>query len=189
MGYAEILQSDYEVLGKTEIDEIATQITQCSQRLYRVVENYLLYAQTEIFKHDPQAMEKISNQRLSAPRVLIRDVAMSAAQNMGRTADITCRTEDVDIRISWDSFRKIIAELMDNALKFSEAGTPINISAESIAGKYHMSIRDLGRGMTPEQILRVGAYMQFGRKLYEQQGLGLGLIIAKSLVELHGGNS
>mgnify|MGYP001241896316 CR=1 FL=1 len=41
--------------------------------------------------------------------------------------------------------------------------------------------------MTDEQVDSVGAYMQFGCKLYKQQGSGLGLIISKRLVELHGG--
>jgi two-component system, sensor histidine kinase and response regulator len=50
-----------------------------------------------------------------------------------------------------------------------------------------LNVTDHGRGMTPEQIASIGAYMQFERKLYEQQGTGLGLVIAKRLTELHGG--
>jgi signal transduction histidine kinase len=48
-------------------------------------------------------------------------------------------------------------------------------------------VSDRGRGFSTEHITKVGAYMQFDRKMQEQQGLGLGLTIAKRLTELHGG--
>jgi len=41
--------------------------------------------------------------------------------------------------------------------------------------------------MTPAQIADIGAHMQFERRFYEQQGVGLGLIIAKRIGELYGG--
>ena len=50
-----------------------------------------------------------------------------------------------------------------------------------------LNIVNTGRGMTPEHIANIGPHVQFEREKYEQQGAGLGLIIAKRLTELNGG--
>jgi signal transduction histidine kinase len=76
---------------------------------------------------------------------------------------------------------------VNNACKFSKLGTPVRVSLSQAGDVVSLAISDQGRGMDQEQIARVGAYMQFQRKVQEQQGLGLGLIISKRLAELHGG--
>ena len=48
-------------------------------------------------------------------------------------------------------------------------------------------IEDNGRGMSVNQINTIAVLTQFERKIYEQQGVGLGLIISKRLVEIHDG--
>lgn len=51
-----------------------------------------------------------------------------------------------------------------------------------------VSLKDEGRGMSKEQIDSISALSQFERTIYEQQGIGLGLVIAKKMVELHDGS-
>jgi signal transduction histidine kinase len=53
--------------------------------------------------------------------------------------------------------------------------------------QWMLKITDQGRGMMGEQIKNIGAYMQFERERYEQQGSGLGLIIARLLTQLNDG--
>jgi signal transduction histidine kinase len=53
--------------------------------------------------------------------------------------------------------------------------------------RYEIEINDQGQGMTAEQRANVAPFTQFGRNEHEQQGLGLGLVIARAVVELGGG--
>ncbi len=83
---------------------------------------------------------------------------------------------------------KITEELVDNAFKYSEVGTPVQVKSGTQGEEFILEISDRGRGMTPEEIKRVGAYIQFKREIYEQQGSGLGLTICQRIIEFSGGS-
>jgi signal transduction histidine kinase len=187
LGYAELLQMDYETLSRAEMGERLDLILHAGHRLFRVIENYLLYAQIEIFKRDARTMEAISQHLTEYPASILKDVTLQKAYQHERVSDVSVHAEDVPVRISMESLQKIIEELVDNALRFSDPSTKVDVMGSVQNGVYVMSVCDGGRGMTSDQINRVGAYMQFERKLYEQQGMGLGLIIAKNLAELNRG--
>ena len=70
---------------------------------------------------------------------------------------------------------------------FSKPGTTVCVALSETPEAAILSVDDRGRGFSTEHITKVGAYMQFDRKLHEQQGLGLGLSIARRFTELHGG--
>jgi signal transduction histidine kinase len=83
--------------------------------------------------------------------------------------------------------QKIIVELVDNACKFSGTGTPVRVTSSTQNAHYTITVSDQGRGMTPEQLRHTGPYMQFERRLHEQQGTGLGLALASRLAALGDG--
>ena len=91
------------------------------------------------------------------------------------------------VRISESDLSKIIEELTDNAFKFSEEDSSVFIETQVTGNSFIIKVTDFGRGIKPEDLKEVGAYMQFERALYEQQGLGLGPHVVKKLVELCGG--
>jgi signal transduction histidine kinase len=109
------------------------------------------------------------------------------AKRVGREADMQLDLKDSSVQINQVRLKKIVEELVDNALKFSSAGTPVRVVGTPVEQTYVLSVTDYGRGMTAAQIAEVGAYQQFERKLHEQQGSGLGLIITKRLTQLLGG--
>lgn len=67
--------------------------------------------------------------------------------------------------------------------------TAISVSTQHDheANLYTLQVVNQGHGITHEQIAAIGVYVQFERKIHEQQGAGMGLIIAKRLTELRGG--
>jgi signal transduction histidine kinase len=157
-------------------------------RLYDLIENYLIYAQIELVVHDPSAIETMRNSRTAEPRIVIEDQAIQKAQLYDREGDLNLSVTDVTaVRVVEDYLRKMIAELVDNAFKFSEPGRPVTVEGVQTGDYYQVRITDQGRGMTEEEISHIGAYMQFNRRFYEHQGSGLGLVIARRLAELHEG--
>jgi two-component system sensor histidine kinase/response regulator len=122
------------------------------------------------------------------PQYSIEAYTKEHAEKWGRANDLVVNLMPADaLPIHDEYFKKILTEIIDNACKFSDAGTPIHVKSVVSDNMYEITITDHGRGMKEEDIKRIGAFMQFERKTYEQQGSGLGLITALRLTELHGG--
>ena len=109
------------------------------------------------------------------------------AQFAKRPADLALELANVPVPISEEYLIKIVDELVQNAFKFSSANSPVRVTLAEADNAVSLTVADAGRGFSTEHITKVGAYMQFDRKLHEQQGLGLGLTIVRRLTELHGG--
>ncbi|MFN8487399.1 MAG: response regulator [Caldilineaceae bacterium] len=188
LGVGELLEQDAESLTPAEIIEYAEMITASGRQLYRLVENHLLYAQLEIYASDPHLVGLLNEGAVEEAASILRDTSTTVAQNHGRVHDLHLNIMPSTITIERKHLSKIAQELVDNAFKFSQPHTQVNVEGKVQADKYILTISDQGRGIAQTNLQRIDAYVQFERMTYEQQGSGLGLTLAQHLAELHGGS-
>lgn len=177
--------SQYQI---EDINMMIQSILYSGKNLNRMAENFLLYSELQMIESDPEKKNRIKNCSLANPIEIINEIIESLTIDNERSNDIEIEIEYSVLSVSYFHFYKIIYELIDNAIKFSSKGDKIYISAKGSEFKMNYEIVDAGRGMTKDQIDQIDAYVQFDRNIYEQQGAGLGLSIAKSLVEFYGGD-
>lgn len=187
LAYGEILVADAETITPKDIAEMGQVIYDSGKRLERLIENFLIYAQLELLNSDPQNLHNLLRKQTPAPAPLIEQHAREQAELARRPHDLVLEIANVPMPISDEYLTKIVDELVQNAFKFSSANTPVRVTFADAGNAVTLSVADQGRGFSTEHITKVGAYMQFDRKMHEQQGLGLGLTIVRRLTELHGG--
>jgi len=184
---SEMLAESAASLDPQTIAEMSNEICQSGQRLERLIENFLIYAQLEIVASDPQSISHLRSVTTDRAAEITLKAAMNQAEKVGRLSELILDISDASLPMAEDYFRKIVVELVQNAFKFSDPGLPVHVRLKTVIDGAELAVRDNGRGFSADQISRVGAYMQFERKLQDEQGFGMGLAIAKKLVELHGG--
>jgi len=187
LGYSDIMRKQFEDLEPLEVGRMAERIHKNARRLERLVENYLLYSQTEYQETDLHTKSELFESETLHAQTVIEQIATQKAHDFGRSADLRLTLKAGTASVSPKYFSKIVEELIDNAFKFSKAGAPVIVTSDTVGSQFTFSVTDQGRGMTPEQIGQIGAFVQFERKHYEQQGQGLGFTVARRLVKLHGG--
>jgi len=133
---------------------------------------------------------------LRKTRVNLRDVVALAIDSM--RPFLAAHRHQIDIRMGqepiWlngDATRleQIVANLLQNAGKYMEDGGRIWLTVETTPGQVELEVRDQGIGMSADLVPHVfDLFMQGDKSLDRSQGgLGIGLTLARRLVELHGG--
>jgi signal transduction histidine kinase len=118
-------------------------------------------------------------------------VALSAFRSSGRLQRHDVSVDFSNVWIDGDEVRmeQVVSNLIGNAIKFTPAGGSVAIKVEAREGDAVLTISDSGRGITADLIDKVFDPFVQGSQTADraQGGLGLGLALVKTIVELHGG--
>jgi len=123
------------------------------------------------------------------PAVLLTDSLQTLrplVEEKGISLDLQLETDLPKVMADRERVQQTLSNLVGNAIKFSPAGSKIVVLTRGHAEGVMISVLDHGRGIAPEQVPRVfDRYWQSART--DREGAGLGLAIAKGIIEAHGG--
>jgi signal transduction histidine kinase len=82
-----------------------------------------------------------------------------------------------------------VANLVDNALKYSPAGSTVRLRATATGTGVVLAVEDHGPGIPPEDLPRIWDRLFRGDRSRSQRGLGLGLSFVRAIAQAHGGRA
>lgn len=182
MGSAEILEAYLDRLPPEERQGNIKDIRQSASHMARLMEEVLLLGRVEA--------GKMACRRMS---VELPVVCAQIIEEASSTANGRCPVEfrvkgDLPIAQADESLlRHIFGNLLNNAVKYSQAGSPIDFVIESRGPNAVFTVRDRGLGIPVDDQRQLFQAFHRGRNVGETQGTGLGMVIVKHCVELHGG--
>jgi two-component system sensor histidine kinase/response regulator len=162
----------------------AGQIRAEARQLNRMILNLLDLAKADEGQLSPRRSD-------FDPRVLLDEVfAELEANARSRKVTVESVLETDRIHADEDLFRRILANLVENAIRYAPAGTSIRVTASGVVDGTELRVADEGSGIPPEmrdKIFEAFVQVDAGERLATRGGRGLGLTFCKVAVEAHGG--
>jgi PAS domain S-box-containing protein len=117
------------------------------------------------------------------------EAARPLAQSLQHQMQISLPDGPVDLDADPARLTQVFGNLLNNACKFTPRGGKVSLDVRRLGGEVEVSVSDSGLGIAPDKLTEVfGMFAQVDRSLSGSQGgLGIGLTLARRLVEMHGG--
>ncbi|MBS0630604.1 MAG: response regulator [Verrucomicrobia bacterium] len=182
-GGLDLLELAGDTMSPEEQKEIFALIREGVTRQERLSRKLIRYFELEQMLRSPSPAAAGPCQAAAA----VQAGATKAAQEANRADALVLSLADAKVPLAEELLRDAVGEIVQNAATFSPPGSPVRVTGVLTGGRYRIEITDAGPGLTAEQRAGFGAFTQFDRKSREQQGLGLGLAIARATARVaHG---
>ena len=185
IGFSEVLHEQmFGELNEQQLRYVGD-VLESGQHLLSLINDILDLSKVEAGRMELELSE------VSLPLTLQSGLTMQGerAQRTGITLGLTVHPDDLVVRADERKLRQIVFNLLSNAVKFTPPGGRVDVSARLTDGIVEVAVTDTGSGIAPEdQDLIFEEFQQArGDPAGPWEGTGLGLPLARSFVELHGG--
>lgn len=183
-----LLDKNYEKSEK-EVEEFLTYVKQSSDRLYRLVMNFLKLAELEITESDENKVSELRSIRNINWQTEVETIIKDLSEKFNQKINYSFEGLSHPCPFDYNTLNTILTELISNAIKFSPPERiDINIFVRANPYFFELIVKDKGRGIPQEEIENIlEPFYQYNRKFYEQQGGGLGLTIVNKIVQIFNG--
>ena len=170
-------------LSQSARDELLTIIDEESDRL-----NHLITQATEMARLDAREI-RLDPQPYSARQIVETALQTLEPALTGRTIDVRLSDSMPNIEVDLELMTKVLVHLIENAAKYSAAGSPIFISASVEPASLALSVADRGAGIDSMELDMIFDKFYRGQsQRHRVKGTGMGLAISKAIMEAHGGS-
>lgn len=183
MGGLQLLEMEADTLSREELGQMIALIRGGVERQEKLSRKLIRYFELERIKEGSHPGGAF---RSSAEKGALAGVQRGLA-GTGREGDVDLRIEPGLVPLPEHFFADAVAELVSNAVRFSAPGQRVSVQGIPAGASYRLVVTDQGPGMSAEERATVAPFTQFGREKREQQGLGLGLAIARAVAHVGGG--
>jgi PAS domain S-box-containing protein len=184
LGFAQLMESDSPAPTPGQEENIG-QILQAGWHLLKLINEILDLAKIE------SGQLSLSPESVSLAEVMLECQSMIEGQAQKRGIQMTFPQFDIPYFIHADRTRlkQTLINLLSNAIKYNrERGTVEVQYAASAPGRIRVSIKDTGAGLPPEKLAQLfQPFNRLGQEASGEEGTGIGLVVAKQLIELMGG--
>jgi signal transduction histidine kinase/ActR/RegA family two-component response regulator len=184
LGFAQLMETDSPSPTPAQNQSI-TQILQAGWHLLKLIDEILDLAKIEAGR------VTISPEPVSLDEVMLECQGMVESQAQEHDIRLIFPSFDIPYFVRADRTRvkQILINLLSNAIKYNIRGGTVEVKCtENISGRIRVSIQDSGAGLSPEQLTQLfQAFNRLGQENGSVEGTGIGLMMAKRLVELMGG--
>jgi signal transduction histidine kinase len=181
-GYVETLMIKKDSLSEPEKNKYFSVVLDSSKKLSMLVEQLFQYAKLEANQVNPEKEQFLLSE-------LVSDILMAyelKAKEKGITLSLNTEGNLPPVFADIALTERVLQNLIDNAFKFTSNGGSITIQLQQTSVGVQVEVADTGIGIAPEdQAYIFERYKHLHKEKLPKKGMGIGLAIAKKILELH----